>query len=119
MQTRNLTPTEAAERLRVSPRALEGWRNKRVGPPYRKFGRRVLYPLDLLEQWEADAANGGAAMNLNAKEAAERLRIPEKTLANWRNKRVGPPFRKFGRRVLYPLDQLEQWERDQTIETRK
>ena len=58
-------------------------------------------------------------MNLTPDEAAERLRIPVKTLANWRTKRVGPPVRKFGRRVLYPLDQLEQWERDQTVKTRE
>jgi predicted site-specific integrase-resolvase len=113
----NLTPEEAAARLRVSLATLAGWRFQRKGPAFRKFGRRVLYPLDLLEQWEADATNGGAAMNLNTKEASERLRIPEKTLANWRNKRIGPPFRKFGRRVLYPLDQLERWEAEQTIPT--
>lgn len=56
-------------------------------------------------------------MNLTPEEASERLRIPLKTLANWRNKRIGPPFRKFGRRVLYPLDQLERWEAEQTIST--
>lgn len=48
----NLTSEEAAERLRVSLRTLEGWRSQRQGPPFRKFGRRVLYPMDLLEQWE-------------------------------------------------------------------
>lgn len=57
-------------------------------------------------------------MNLTPKETSERTRIPEKTLANWRNRRIGPPFRKFGRRVIYPLDLLEQWERQQTVETR-
>lgn len=57
-------------------------------------------------------------MNLTPKEAAERIRIPEKTLANWRNKRIGPPYRKFGRRVLYPLALLEEWEAKQTVETR-
>jgi hypothetical protein len=56
-------------------------------------------------------------VNLTPKETAERLRMEEKTLANWRNKRKGPPFRKFGSKVLYPLDLLEQWERDQTVET--
>jgi hypothetical protein len=49
----NLTSEETATRLRVSLRTLEGWRNRRQGPPFRKFGRKVLYPLDLLEQWEA------------------------------------------------------------------
>lgn len=57
-------------------------------------------------------------MNLTPKEAAEHTRIPEKTLANWRNKRIGPPYRKFGRRVLYPLALLEEWEAKQTVETR-
>lgn len=57
-------------------------------------------------------------MNLTAKEASERLRIPEKTLANWRNKRVGPPFFKFGQRVLYSLAQLEEWEKARAVPTR-
>ena len=56
-------------------------------------------------------------MNLTPQETADRLRMETKTLANWRNKRKGPPFRKFGSKVLYPLDLLEQWERDQTVET--
>lgn len=55
---------------------------------------------------------------LTPEEVADRLRHDStSTLANWRNRRVGPPFRKFGRRVLYPLDLLEQWERAQTVET--
>jgi hypothetical protein len=57
-------------------------------------------------------------MNLTPKEVAERTHIPEKTLANWRHVRKGPPFRKFGRRVIYPLDLLEAWEKAQTIQTR-
>lgn len=32
------------------------------------------------------------------------------TLANWRSSGKGPPFQKFGSRVRYPLDKLEQWE---------
>ncbi|MBF9235549.1 DNA-binding protein [Microvirga alba] len=32
------------------------------------------------------------------------------TLANWRSKRVGPPFTKLRGRVLYPVDQVEAWE---------
>lgn len=51
-------------------------------------------------------------------EVRDRLRLKSLyTLANWRNRRVGPPFRKFGSRVLYPADLLEQWEKDQTVET--
>ena len=57
-------------------------------------------------------------MNLTPQETADRLRMGTKTLAHWRNKRKGPPFRKFGSKVLYPLDLLEHWERQQTVETR-
>jgi hypothetical protein len=32
------------------------------------------------------------------------------TLANWRSKRQGPPFHRFGRLVLYRADLLAQWE---------
>jgi len=48
----HLTTEEVSERLRVSLRTLEGWRNKREGPPFAKFGSRVLYPLDTLIEWE-------------------------------------------------------------------
>lgn len=56
---------------------------------------------------------------LTPEEVATRLRLktPE-TLAHWRNQRRGPPFRKFGSRVLYPMDQLLEWERRQTVETK-
>lgn len=32
------------------------------------------------------------------------------TLANLRSQRKGPPFAKFGTKILYPLDALEKWE---------
>lgn len=57
-------------------------------------------------------------MNLTPDEAAARLRTPVKTLANWRNRRVGPAYIKFGRRVLYPLDKLIEYEKKHTVETR-
>jgi hypothetical protein len=42
----NLTPREAAERLRVHPGVLATWRSKgTVGLRYIRFGRKVLYPL--------------------------------------------------------------------------
>lgn len=57
-------------------------------------------------------------MNLTPEEASARLRIPTKTLANWRNKRIGPSYIKAGHRVLYPLDKLIEYERKNTVETR-
>jgi hypothetical protein len=50
-------------------------------------------------------------MNLLPTEAAERLRVSVGTLANWRTAGEGPKFLKFGRRVLYPVPELEAFER--------
>ncbi|WP_426271536.1 helix-turn-helix domain-containing protein [Dyella kyungheensis] len=56
---------------------------------------------------------------LTPEEVRDRLRLRSaETLAHWRNKRKGPPFRKFGSRVLYPIEALLDWERKQTVETR-
>ena len=58
-------------------------------------------------------------MNLTPAEVSARWKgaIKVQTLTGWRNKRKGPPFVKFGSRVLYPLDLLEQWEKKQTVDT--
>jgi len=37
-------------------------------------------------------------------------RYTKGTLANKRSKGEGPPFVRFGRVVLYPVQQLEEWE---------
>lgn len=34
---------------------------------------------------------------------------PEKTLANWRSARTGPPFLKIGGRVMYERAELERY----------
>ncbi|VWC95446.1 transcriptional regulator [Burkholderia lata] len=51
-------------------------------------------------------------MNLLPKEAAERLRTTVGTLAVMRVKGTGPKFIKFGRKVLYPVAELEAFERE-------
>ena len=38
-----LNVTETAELLRISPVTLCRWRTEGVGPPFRRFGRRVVY----------------------------------------------------------------------------
>lgn len=48
-----LSNEEAAAFLKLSPRALEKLRVVGGGPPFRKFGRRVLYRMDELEDWAA------------------------------------------------------------------
>ena len=47
-----LTPEELAARIRVAPSTLSKWRMEGDGPAFYKFGKRVLYRLDIVEQWE-------------------------------------------------------------------
>jgi hypothetical protein len=37
--------------MKRSRRCLQGWRNKRVGPPWTRFGATVLYPIDGFLDW--------------------------------------------------------------------
>jgi excisionase family DNA binding protein len=56
---RLLTEDEAAERLGIQPRTLQGWRVLRRGPRYRKVGRLVRYAeADLLSWLESRPAGG-------------------------------------------------------------
>lgn len=48
--------------------------------------------------------------NLTPQETAQRLRTTPGTLANWRVKGYGPKYLKFGRKVLYPLAEVEKFE---------
>jgi hypothetical protein len=48
-----LNNEEAAAFLRLSPRTLEKQRVVGGGPPFKKFGRRVLYDRHDLQEWAA------------------------------------------------------------------
>lgn len=54
---------------------------------------------------------------LTLDEVIERYRnqISEGTLRNWRSKRIGPSFIKIGKAVLYPVDELDRWDRSNLI----
>jgi Helix-turn-helix domain len=51
---------------------------------------------------------------LTPKESAAFLRLSDVTLARWRIEGIGPPYRKFGRRVLYARADLVLWADGQT-----
>lgn len=53
--------------------------------------------------------------NLTIEEAADRLRVSRSTLSGWRCHGGGPRYMKYGRMVLYPLAQIEQWERQRLV----
>lgn len=58
--------------------------------------------------------------HLTANELARRLRTPIATLKHWRLHGQGPLFIRAGKRVLYPLGEIEAWEQRQLeIETAK
>lgn len=46
---------------------------------------------------------------LTTAEVAERLRVTPETLRLWRHRRSGPPCFKYGRQVVYRVDELEVW----------
>lgn len=52
-------------------------------------------------------------MHLTTHETASRLRVRVTTLANWRVRGDGPRFIKMGRKVLYPMVEIEAFEQRQ------
>ncbi len=57
---------------------------------------------------------------LTPEEVAERYRggISTGTLRNWRSMRIGPSFVKVGKGVLYPVGELEAWDRRNVVQCR-
>lgn len=57
---------------------------------------------------------------LTAEEVSERYRgaITVGTLRNWRAMRIGPGFIKIGKAVLYPISELDAWDRRNTVTCR-
>lgn len=53
---------------------------------------------------------------LNNSEAAEFLRLSPRTLEKQRVIGGGPRFRKFGRRVMYAIEDLEAWANARSFE---
>lgn len=54
---------------------------------------------------------------LTAQEVSERYRgeITVGTLRNWRAMRIGPAFVKIGKAVLYPVDELDAWDKQNMV----
>ncbi len=54
---------------------------------------------------------------LTPEEVSERYRgeITIGTLRNWRAMRIGPPFVKIGKAVLYPVEELDAWDKKNLV----
>ena len=50
---------------------------------------------------------------LTRTEVSERLRVPEKTVAQWASLHKGPQYAKFGRHCRYRLSDVIAWENTQ------
>lgn len=46
-------------------------------------------------------------------EIADIIKVPERTLEDWRFNHVGPPYMKLGRHVRYDLAEVFAWAREQ------
>jgi len=57
---------------------------------------------------------------LTAEEVSQRYRgeITVGTLRNWRAMRIGPPFVKIGKAVLYPIRELDAWDQKNIVSCR-
>jgi hypothetical protein len=53
----------------------------------------------------------GERAYLTSKEVADRWRLSDQMLANWRYAGKGPPFIRVGSRVLYPIEGIHSFER--------
>jgi hypothetical protein len=53
----------------------------------------------------------GERAYLTSKELADRWRLSDQTLANWRYAGKGPPFIRVGARVLYPFEGIHAYEK--------
>lgn len=46
-----MTESEFAEEVKRSRRTVQLWRQQRVGPPYIRLGRQILYRRDAVHEW--------------------------------------------------------------------
>jgi predicted DNA-binding transcriptional regulator AlpA len=56
-----LSPEELSERYDIPVGSIYGWRLKGYGPAGMKIGRHVRYPLEAVEQWEAEQTDSPSA----------------------------------------------------------
>jgi hypothetical protein len=65
----HLNQLQLARRWSMSPRTLERWRWTGVGPRFLKVGKRVVYPLTVVEAFEAERLHASTTERVDAAEA--------------------------------------------------
>lgn len=68
---------------------------------------------------QTTSSSSSERLFLTPLEVVERYhgKISVRTLANWRSAGISPPFSKIGGRILYPLRELEAWEKRRTVDS--
>lgn len=56
-----------------------------------------------------------AYLTLEEVVARYRGQVSEGTLRNWRTMRIGPSFIKIGKAVLYPVTELDHWDKSNLV----
>jgi transcriptional regulator with XRE-family HTH domain len=59
-EVRHLNQEQLAERLGVSQRTIEGWRQRGRGPAYLRMGGRIAYRLADVERFELECLQKGS-----------------------------------------------------------
>lgn len=59
-----------------------------------------------------------ATKKLSPQEVADMYGVKACTLARWRCKKVGPRYAKLGSRVMYDIEDLEDWFASRCVHTR-
>ncbi len=97
------------------PRADQSaaWRCRSKGAD----GRAMYNFADLRIRPPAHPRPAMSSLFLTPEEVYKRYRgmISLGTLRNWRMMKIGPSFLKLGRAVLYPLSELEAWDRKNLV----
>jgi len=61
MMPKNLITEEVADRFRTSAETVRYWRHTGKGPRSFRVGKRVLYSLEDIEEWERQARGAAGA----------------------------------------------------------
>ena len=76
----------------------------------RAFRAHDEKPADIRQM---DASPSGAPEWLTEQQVSELIGVSVSTLQGWRVHEKGPPFKKVGRMVRYPREDLAEWQRSQ------
>ena len=84
--------------------------NRLLVPP----GRHGVIPESRAHLWGmVETTAPGLPVILTQDELGTLLKVPPRTLEDWRLTRTGPPYRKIGRHVRYELTEVMDWFRAQ------